>query len=157
MHGSIRNDLESYLEGAGVSTPPSQQHLSSCRECARDIAAMRAQNNLFRSLKSEEEFEPQAGFYARVMQRIEEKAKDSIWAVFVYSPFGKRLAFASLSIALALGSYVVAQEKLDGHLMTDSVVTEQAHYDVPMDGDQAQQRDAVLQNFAAHSGPEQLK
>ncbi len=157
MHGSIRNELEGYLEGKGRTAPPSQQHLSSCSECACDIAVMRAQNNLFRSLKSEEEFEPQAGFYARVMQRIEEKAKDSIWAVFVYSPFGKRLAFASLSIALALGSYVVAQEKLDGHLMTDSVVTEQAHYDVPMDGDQAQQRDAVLQNFAAHSGPEQLK
>ncbi len=41
--------------------------------------------------------EPAAGFYARVMQRIEEKAQDSIWAVFVYSPFGKRLAFGSLS------------------------------------------------------------
>jgi predicted anti-sigma-YlaC factor YlaD len=156
MHGSIRNDLERYLEGKGDAVPVSQ-HLASCRECAGDVTAMRAQNKLFRSLKSEEEFEPQAGFYARVMQRIEEKAKDSIWAVFVYSPFGKRLAFASLSVALVLGSYVVAQEKIDGHLMTDSGVAEQAHYDAPMDGDQAQQRDAVLQNFAAHSNSDQVK
>jgi hypothetical protein len=151
MHGSIRNDLESYLEGNGVDTPVTK-HLNSCGECAGEVAAMRVHNGLFRSLKSNEEVEPRAGFYARVMQRIEEKAKDSIWAVFVYSPFGKRLAFASLSVALLLGSYVVAQEKLDGHLMSDTVVSEQAHYDAPMDGDQAQQRDAVLQNFAAHSG-----
>jgi anti-sigma factor RsiW len=152
MHGSIRNELECLLDGnpsAGVL----KQHLTSCGECAGEVAAMQAQNGLFRSLKPSEELEPVAGFYARVMQRIEERAKDSIWAVFVYSPLGKRFALASLSVALLLGSYVVAQEKLDGHLMADAVVSDQqVHYDAPMDGDQAQQRDAVLQNFAAHSG-----
>jgi len=152
MHGSIRNELEGFLNGNADATAV-KLHLNSCGECADEVAAMQSQNNLFRSLKSNEEFEPQAGFYARVMQRIEEKAKDSIWAVFVYSPFGKRLALASLSLALLLGSYVVAQEKLDGHLMTDDTVSvTQVHYDAPMDGDQAQQRDAVLQNFAAHPG-----
>jgi len=153
MHGSIRNELESFLEG-NADAASVKQHLNSCGECANEVAAMQSQNNLFRSLKpNEDDVEPQAGFYARVMQRIEEKAKDSIWAVFVYSPFGKRLALASLSVALLLGSYVVAQEKLDGHLMTDeTVAVTQVHYDVPMDGDQAQQRDAVLQNFAAHAG-----
>lgn len=153
MHGSIRNELESLLNG-NQDTVAVRQHLNSCGECANEVAAMQSQNNLFRLLKSNEEVEPQAGFNARVMQRIEEKAKDSIWAVFVYSPFGKRFALASLSVALLLGSYVVAQEKMDGHLMTDDTVAAvtQVHYDVPMYGDQAQQRDAVLQNFAAHSG-----
>ncbi len=151
MHGSIRNELESFLDGR-ADAGELQKHLSSCRECDGEVSAIRAQNNLFRSLRSNEEIEPAAGFYARVMQRIEEKAKDSIWAVFVYSPFGKRLALGSLSVALLLGSYVVAEEKIDGHLMADTVTAEQVHYDVPMDGDQAQQRDAVLQNFAAHSG-----
>lgn len=153
MHGSIRNELERLLEGNAEAVAV-KQHVAACNECSSELAAMRAQNELFRSWKTSEEVEPTGGFYARVMQRIEEKAKDSIWAVFVYSPFGKRLALASLSFALLLGSYVVAQEKLDGHLMSvDSVVADQqVHYDVPMDGDQAQQRDAVLQNFAAHSG-----
>jgi hypothetical protein len=150
MHGSIRTELESLLEGNGDAASLTQ-HLTSCSECAGEVAAMQTQNNLFRPLKSSEDVEPTAGFYARVMQRIEEKAKDSIWAVFVYSPFGKRLAFASLSVALLLGSYVVAQEKLDGDLTADTVVAEQTHYDVPMDGDQAHQRDEVLQNFAAHT------
>lgn len=150
MHGSIRNELESLL--AGQADASAVKHLAGCGECAGEVSTMRTQNDLFRSLKTTEELEPQAGFYARVMQRIEEKGIDSIWAVFVYSPFGKRLALASLSVALILGSYVVTEEKLDGHLMTDSsVMTSQLHYDVPMDGDQAQQMDAVLQNFAAHS------
>lgn len=151
MHGSIRSNLESLLDGR-VSAAKADGHLASCDACVEALAAMRAQNNLLRSLKPTEEVEPVAGFYARVMQRIEERAKDSIWAVFVYSPVGKRFALGSLSLALVLGSYVLAQEKLDGHLTSDVTVAQQVHYDAPMDGDQAQQRDAVLENFAAHGG-----
>jgi hypothetical protein len=113
------------------------------------VFALRDQSELLRSLRNEDEIEPAAGFYARVMQRIEERAKDSIWAVFVYSPFGRRLALASFSVALLLSSYVVAEEKLDGHLMEPASV-QQIHYDVPVEGNPSQQRDAVLQNFAVH-------
>jgi hypothetical protein len=153
MHGSIRNELESLLEGKADAATV-KQHLTSCGECADEVASMRAQNVLLRSWKTGEEIEPQAGFYARVLQRIEERARESsIWAVFVYSPIGKRFALASLSFALVLGSYVVAEEKMDGHLASNTVIAEQqVHYDAPMEGDQAQQRDAVLQNFAAHAG-----
>jgi anti-sigma factor RsiW len=153
MHGSIRSDLEGVLQGRAKNASLVSQHLEACPECAAEVAAMQDQNLLFRSLRAEEELEPMAGFYARVIQRIEERAKDSIWAVFVYSPFGKRLAFASLSLAVLLGSYVVAQEKLDGHLLAESTV-EQSHYDAPMEGDQSQMRDAVLQNIAAHYATE---
>ena len=149
MHGSIRNELETLLNG-GASASEVDDHLRSCDACAREVDAMRHQIQLFRSLRASEEVEPAGGFYARVMQRIEERAKDSIWAVFVYSPFGKRLALASLSLAVLLCSYVVAAEKRDGHL-TDESAVRQVHYDVPVEGDQAQQRDAVLQNFALHS------
>jgi anti-sigma factor RsiW len=153
MHGSIRNELESLLDG-NANAGAVKRHLTACGECVAEVAAMREQNDLLRSWKPSGEVEPVAGFYARVMQRIEERAKESsIWAVFVYSPVGKRFALASLSIALLLGSYVVALEKMDGHLMTDGVVVDnQVHYDVPVEGDQAHQRDAVLQNFAAHPG-----
>ena len=149
MHGSIRDELETLLEG-GASAGEVKQHLQSCGACATEVGAMRGQIEMFHSLRAGEELEPAGGFYARVMQRIEERAKDSIWAVFVYSPFGKRLALASLSLAVLLCSYVVAEEKLDGHLMAESAVR-QVHYDVPVEGDQAQQRDAVLQNFAVHN------
>ncbi len=148
MHGSIRNDLESLLEGKAGANGVSR-HLESCRGCARELDLLEDNKELLRSLRVGEEVEPAAGFYSRVMQRIEERAKDSIWAVFVYSPFGKRLALASFSVAVLLSSYVVAEEKLDGHLLQPSSV-QQIHYDVPVVGDQAQQRDAVLQNFAVH-------
>jgi anti-sigma factor RsiW len=149
MHGSIRSELEILLEGRANASKV-KQHLEACGACATEVGAMQDQVRLFRSLRAGEDIEPAAGFYVRVMQRIEERTKDSIWAVFVYSPFGKRLALASLSVAVLLCSYVVAQEKLDGHLMAESAV-QQVHYDVPVEGDQAQQRDAVLQNFAVHN------
>ncbi len=148
MHGSIRDELETLLEG-GASAGEVKRHLQSCGACATEVDGMRNQIEMFHSLRAGEEMEPAGGFYARVMQRIEER-KDSIWAVFVYSPFGKRLALASLSLAVLLCSYVVAEEKLDGHLTAESAVR-QVHYDVPVEGDQAQQRDAVLQNFAVHN------
>jgi hypothetical protein len=106
------------------------------------------------SLRPPEEMEPAPGFYARVMQRIEEQSRtSSIWSVFIDSPFGKRLVFASLSVALALGSYVVAQESRDGHLWGTSLVASAAsdrHYDMPVMGSQEEQRDAVLANIAEH-------
>ncbi len=151
MHGSIRNNLESLLQGKIPDDV--SQHLSGCRDCADEVSVMREQSDLFRVLRADEEAEPSAGFYARVLQRIEERTKDSIWAFFAYSAFGKRLAFTSLSIAVLLGSYVVAQEELDGHLLAETTVAAQVHYDVPVEGNASQQRDAVLQNFAApHDG-----
>jgi hypothetical protein len=153
MHGSIRSELETLLAGgasANLGAGEAKRHLASCHACATELGAMQDQIPLLRSLQAGEDIEPAAGFYARVMQRIEERAKDSIWAVFVYSPFGRRLALASFSVAVLLSSYVVAEEKLDGHLMAAPSVIQQVHYDVPVEGDMAQQRDATLQNFALH-------
>jgi hypothetical protein len=100
----------------------------------------------------EQEIEPRAGFYARVMQRIEERTKDSIWSVFIDSPFGKRLAYTSLAIAALFGSYVVTLEARDGHLGGQNMVAQQLNGDAPCFGSQEQQRDAVLVNFASSQG-----
>ena len=111
---------------------------------------MTTQAELIRLLRAPEEMEPAPGFYARVLQRIEERTKDSIWAVFLYPPFAKRLVYASLSVALMLGTYVITQESRDGHLGGENIVAQDAHEDSPVFGDASQQRDAVLANFAAH-------
>jgi hypothetical protein len=114
---------------------------------------MQVQAELLKSLRAPEELDPSPGFYARVVQRIEERAKDSIWAVFIYSPFSKRLMYASLTIAVMLGTYVVTQEARDGHLLGgQAVVAQNTHYDAPVTGSESEQRDAVLENFAAHQG-----
>ena len=155
MHRSIRDRLEDLLVGK-----PSQgaheglsSHLTSCAECSSELESMKTQAELLKTWRAPEDAEPNPGFYARVMQRIEERAKDSIWAVLIYSPFGKRLAYASLTIALVAGTYVITQESRDGHLGGASTIAQEFHYDAPVIGSQAQQRDAVLANFAIHQGP----
>ena len=152
MHGSIRDRLEDLLraESSVGSQKALSEHLSSCDECAGELAAMKSQAAMLKRLRPPEEVEPAAGFYARVLQRIEERGNRSIWSVFTDSPFGKRLAYASLTIAILLGSYVVSQESRDGHLRSVNMVAQDMHYDAPVIGDQAQQRDATLENFAAH-------
>jgi len=161
MHGFIRDHLEDLLTAepsasrlprgnANVVNQGAAKHLESCAECSSEFEPIKEQSALLRSLRPpEEELEPTAGFYARVMQRIEECTKDSIWAVFIYSPFGKRLAYASLAIAALLGTYVVSLEARDGHLGGENIVAQQMNGDAPCFGSQAQQRDAVLINFAS--------
>jgi anti-sigma factor RsiW len=154
MHGSVRDRLEDLL-AAGRGTAENDdlaRHLSSCSECSWELASMRAQSELLQSLRAPEDVEPAPGFYARVLQRIEERAKDSAWAVFIYSPISKRLVYASLTLALMLGTYVITQERRDGHLGETRIVAQQLQ-DYPLVvGSQAEQRDAVLANFASRSG-----
>jgi hypothetical protein len=150
MHESIRRRLEELLAAgpsAGGNGSP-DGHLASCRECSSELAAMQSQAVLLRSFRAPEGAEPSPGFYARVMQRIEEGGVRSVWTVFAESPFGVRLAYASLTIAIILGSYVVSAERRDGHLRGETIVAQDLDYAAPVTGDLAHQRDAVLENIA---------
>jgi hypothetical protein len=103
-------------------------------------------------LRAPADLEPAPGFYARVMQRIEENGVYSIWSVFTEGPFGKWLAYGSLAIALLLGTWVVGVEREDGHFgSSESVVAQHASGETPVAGDEAHQRDAVLVNLASYS------
>jgi hypothetical protein len=162
MHGFIREGLEDLLMAKRVSegaaneqSNATNRHLSSCGECAGEFSVMRAHSELLRAFRIPEEVEPAAGFYARVLQRIEEHARRSIWAVFIYSPSGKRLAFASAALALLLASFVVAQESRDGHLAGRNLMAQDMQTMTPVTGDQTQQRDAVLVNFVSYEGSAQ--
>ncbi|MBV8828779.1 MAG: hypothetical protein JO108_06075 [Acidobacteriaceae bacterium] len=155
MHGSIRDGLEGLLAGkqTGLAEQELRQHLSSCEGCEQQLAAMQAQSEMLQLLRYPEELDPAPGFYARVLQRIEERARVSIWAAFIQSAFGRRLMYASVSVTLILGTYVVAEEALDGHLRNTMVSTQDTHRDIPVVGTEAQQRDAVLANFESHPVP----
>lgn len=150
MHGSIRNRLEDLL-GADRSTEhkDTSDHLSGCLACKAEIEKMRAQSEMLRVLRAPEEIEPSGGFYARVLQRIEEQARESVWAAFIYSRFADRLLYASLTVALVLGSYVIAHEREDGHF-GNGMMADNVQIDTPVNGDQMQQRNAVLANFQAY-------
>lgn len=148
MHRVVQDRLEKILQAKDRATGLAEvdEHLSNCGECAREVEEYRAQSPLLSILRVEAE--PSAGFYARVLQRIENHARNSIWSVFVYSPFGRRLAYASLALALLLGTYVVSTESEDGHL-TGSVahIEQRAPFDTPVRGGETDRRDTVLVNF----------
>ena len=127
MHRVIRDHLEQVLAdshaapsgagsdpGIGNDTQPSriqdyQLHLRQCDGCRGEIEAMRRQAMALRQLRSGAE--PQPGFYGRVMERIEAQRVGSIWNVFSESPFGRRLAIASMALAVLLGVYLVTSEQ----------------------------------------------
>lgn len=162
MHKSIRDRLEDLLarERPGAVGEQALEHLDSCQACAAELVSMKKQASFLRNLRSPADVEPAPGFYARVIQRIEERAKDSIWSVFIDSSFGKRLAYASLGIAIALGTYVVTSELRDGHLGGERIVAQDFARGATVTGDLNERRDAVLLNFASYqparqtSGPQ---
>jgi predicted anti-sigma-YlaC factor YlaD len=110
MHRSIRDHLEEVLAGSRDGAKL-QEHLTNCEECGSEVEAMREQALLLRDLRSD--VEPRPGFYARVMERIDAEGPASIWNVFIESAFGRRLAMASMVLALLLGVYVVTAEQRD--------------------------------------------
>ncbi len=150
MHGPVRERLEDLLHADRDKTELAE-HLAACTECSSQLDAMKSQSMQLASLRPPDNVEPAAGFYARVLQRIEEYEIDSFWAFFSDSVFSKRLAAASLTIALALGTYVVFQSA--GSSLTRQnviAINGKLHYDFPVMGSQEEQRDAVLDNFAEH-------
>ncbi len=119
MHRVIRDHLEEVLAGSGsgaVRREPSepagqdfQLHLQQCGECREEIEHMRETASALHQLRAD--VEPRAGFYARVMDRIEAQGPGSIWNVFSESAFGKRLAIASMALAVLFGAYLVTSEQ----------------------------------------------
>jgi len=105
MHREVRDHLEEVLAGSAV---PPANHLDACPECRDEISAMREQAVLLRDLRSEAE--PRPGFYARVMERIESQRVVSIWTLFSESTFGRRIAVASMALALCMGVYLFTSE-----------------------------------------------
>lgn len=110
MHRVIRDHLEEVLAEA-PGNGPAKQHLNDCEECREEVSRMRQQARLLRTLCPPSDVEPRAGFYARVMERIETQGPGSIWSVFSDSPFGRRIAVASMALALAIGAYMFSTEQ----------------------------------------------
>jgi hypothetical protein len=109
MHRLIRDHLEEVL----AAPKEFGSHLEECEECRDEISIMRAHATTLRELRTD--VEPRAGFYARVMERIEAQGPVSIWNAFSESAFGRRVAVASMALALLLGVYLVASEPLRTH------------------------------------------
>jgi predicted anti-sigma-YlaC factor YlaD len=161
MHQPIRDNLEEYLRGSAHQLPQEfHAHLEACEDCAKELRLLEQQSNMLRTLQNQTEAEPRAGFYARVLERIEAQRETSIWSVFLDRKFGLRLAVASAALALLLGGYLVSTEPGTALALQPAVVLTDtpAHeagvqYDAGIAADnlqQQQQRDAVLVDLASY-------
>jgi anti-sigma factor RsiW len=162
MHQEISRHLEEYLKGeeslrASARELPAEfsSHLGECQECAQEVRALQAQSQLLRSLRASRDMEPRAGFYARVIERIEAQPP-SIWSVFLDRRFGLRLAVASAALVALLGAYLVTSEPSGPELaaapaivLTDTPRATAANLQTET-GTQEQQRDAVLVDLASY-------
>jgi len=148
MHRLIRDHLEVVLAASRADDlevqNPEAGHLEQCEECRSEIEAMREQAGTLRELRAD--VEPQPGFYARVMERIDSQGL-SIWSAVFDSPFGRRIAVASMALALILGLYLITSEKMAEH--TIAVVAEDQPGMV-LTASGPPDRDAVLVNLVTY-------
>jgi predicted anti-sigma-YlaC factor YlaD len=167
MHRIIRDHLEQVLgERPPALDHPAGKHLAECGECREAVAAMREQAALLQQWRvtNAETVEPRPGFYARVLERIEAQSPSSVFALFFDSLFGRRIAMASLAMALFLGVYVISSEQMaepqsasvDG--LPQATLVSEMPRDFPVLSDDSQSRlvrgtpdqDAVLVNLVTY-------
>jgi predicted anti-sigma-YlaC factor YlaD len=167
MHRIIRDHLEQVLgERPPAPEHPAGKHLAECEECRDAVAAMREQAAMLRQWRAAhaEMVEPRPGFYARVLERIEAQTPSSVFTLFFDSLFGRRIAMASLALALLLGVYVISSEQMAEPQIAGIDVSPQATLvsempqDFPVLSDDSQPRlvrgtpdqDAVLVNLVTY-------
>ena len=109
MNRRIEDNLEAYLSGSldAAGAAEFRQAVESSETGTKEvIAGMESQSRFIRAAlrPADENLEPGAGFYARVMERIEtQRAASPFWAAFLEPLFFKRLVMASATLMLLLG------------------------------------------------------
>ena len=156
MHRVIRDHLEEVLQESQIEDCDSRvvSHIRECEECRGEVEAMRAQARMLQALRADAE--PRPGFYSRVIDRIERQGAASVWSVFSESPFGRRIATASLALALLAGIFLYTSDKTSSQTAQVPVVqfiSGQAPDDEPgvvLTDPGLPDRDAVLVNLVSY-------
>lgn len=107
MHEPIRARLEEYLDNPTATGRAFQEHISECRGCEEELRRLRKHSALMRLLRAGDAA-PDAGFYARVIARIDAEAKPSVWWLLHDAAFGWRVALASAGMALIMAGYMAS-------------------------------------------------
>lgn len=146
MHQPVEQGLESYL--AGRPDESFLRHMDECVECREAVSVAQLHSEIIQTLRAPaDSIEPAAGFYARVMDRIESQRESSIWSVFLEPLFGRRLIYASAVLTMLLGISLFTSPRED-QSMAEQILSEQSHPSVTASFDQddqmQQDRETVL-------------
>jgi len=156
MHEPVIERLEEYLNGDGPY-PEVEEHLKKCAGCREELNAMRAQSAMFRQA-FRSEVEPGSGFYARVMNRIETQTKPSVWSLFGESMFARRLAYASATFLLLVGTLFVSSTEPDEAFASadpQAILAAGEDQYTPVSMDPQRDREVILVNLATYKQPSQ--
>jgi anti-sigma factor RsiW len=153
MHEPVIARLEEYLSGGGPFAEV-EEHLKNCSSCRSEMEGMQFQSALFQSLRAPKEVDASAGFYARVMNRVETQAKPSVWSLFGESLFAKRLAYASATFLLLMGSALFTSTQTEDETLAvadpEKIFAGESHPDPVSMENQQRDRDVILVNLATY-------
>lgn len=154
MDAFLRDILEDYLSGTLSRTRKVdlEAHLARHPEAAEQLEQFRNTSLMLTELRvpEGEPLGPEPGFYARVLQRIDQQQEEPFWAFFLQPLFVRRLAFGSLMWLALVGSYVISfsnPSEEAGRRLAGSVLTEQSvadYYRVRLGNNLEQNRDSML-------------
>ena len=152
MHEPVKGRLEEYLRGGDFADV--EEHLRTCEGCRNEVSFMKAQSSLFGVFRAPAGVEPSPGFYARVMNRVETEVKPSPWSLFGESLFAKRLAYASVTFLVLLGSFFVSSTQSSDDFLAENapesiLAGEQMPEPVNMQ-DSQRDREVILVNLATY-------
>lgn len=110
MHEPVRTHLEEILQGRlkAAHKAAVESHLDECPPCVEELREMRLYSGVMRTLRVADVPEPSAGFYARVMQRVEAQGRPSFWTLLLDPVFGRRLVYATGAMFLLMASFLLA-------------------------------------------------
>ncbi len=156
MHRPIKDHLEEFLQGACEREllKGFEAHLEECDHCLQQVQQMREQAQSVRALRTPELMVPQPGFYGRVMARIESQPRPTIWSLLLDPRFGRRLVYATASLLLIFGTYLVSTET-EAVIASNSgpeiiLAAQEQAQPVHQSADPQSQRDAILVNLATY-------
>jgi len=113
MNRRIEDHLEDYLRGTLDSSALAEfeQALQSDPAGQALVRQFSAHSRMIReALRPDPDAEPAPGFYARVMDRIEQQRSNSVWSFLMEPQFFRRLALASATLLVLLGISIVAAD-----------------------------------------------
>jgi hypothetical protein len=156
MHRPIKDHLEEFLQGSCEREllQEFEAHLEGCDECFQQVQQLCELSHSVRVLRTPDVVAPPPGFYGRVMARIECQPRPTIWSQLLDPLFGRRLVYATATLLVLFGTYLVSSEN-------ESLVASNAGPEVILASpEQAQpvhqtadpqsQRDAILVNLATY-------
>jgi anti-sigma factor RsiW len=153
MDSFLRDILEDYLSGTLSRDRKAQleAHLARHPKAAEQLEEFRQTSLMLSELRAPQDAPGlEVGFYARVLQCIEQQRAEPFWTFFLQPLFMRRLAFGSLMWLAVVGAYVVSfsnpSEEISQRL-AQSVLTEQSvsdYYRVRLGNNLEQNRDSML-------------